>query len=164
MKDPLYERLCEISWRRKLTPQEQTQLSEWLAAHPEAQDDWESEAKLNQALASLANVPVATNFTARVLDAAKCEVAAAERRQRQERYHWRLGWLPKAALATVVLAAGLLSYHHVQETRHQEVLHSLATISQLPSVPSAEVLKDFDAIAAIGSAPLADEELLNVMQ
>jgi hypothetical protein len=31
-------------------------------------------------------------------------------------------------------------------------------------VPSPEVLKDFDVIAALSSTPPADEELLKVMQ
>src|SRR5690242_7846211 len=112
MKDPLYERLREISWQRKLIPEEEAQLSEWLSAHPEALGDWESEVSLNQALAGLANVPVASNFTTRVLEAAKREAAAAGREQRQASNGWWLRWLPKAAVAAVVLAAGLLSYHH----------------------------------------------------
>lgn len=166
MKDPLYERLREISWQRKLTPEEEAQLAEWLAAHPEEQVDWDSEIDLNRLLESLPNVPVANNFTARVLDAAKREAAATERPHSKSLSPraWWFGWLPKAALGAVVLAAGLVSYHHVQESHREEVARSLTAISQLPSVPSPEVLKDFDTIAALGSTPPADEELLKVMQ
>jgi hypothetical protein len=63
-----------------------------------------------------------------------------------------------------VVAAGLLSYHHLQETRREEVARSLTTLSRIPAVPGPDVLKDFDAIAALGSTPPADEELLKVMQ
>ena len=163
-KDPLYKHLREISWQRKLTAEEEMRLSECLAAHPEVHADWELETELNQVLGALPNVPVANNFTARVLDAASREAIADERTHRRSHSAWWSRWLPKAALAAVVLAAGLLSYHHVQETRREEVARSLNTISQLPSVPSPEVLKDFDTIAAMSSTPPADEELLKVMQ
>jgi anti-sigma factor RsiW len=165
-KDPLYERLREAGWRRKLTPDEQARLSELLATDSELQSDWESEAGLNKALAELAPAPVPNNFTARVLAEAKREAAIFERTRRpaMNQAAWWFRWLPKAAVAAVVLAAGVLSYHHVQETRREEVARSLSAISQIPVVPNPEVLKDFDAIVALGSNPPADEELLRVMQ
>jgi anti-sigma factor RsiW len=165
-KDPLYEQLREISWRRKLTPDEEARLAEWLAAHPDDQSEWESEINLNRALAGIAPAPVPSNFTARVLAAAKRDAAVSQRADRRALSSgtWWLRFLPKAAVGAVVLAAGLLSYHHVQETRREEVARSLSAISQIPSVPSPEVLKDFDVIAALGSNPPADEELLQVMQ
>ena len=165
-KDWQYERLREISWQRPLTPAEQAELSQWLESHPEARDDWEADRNLTGALANLPNVPVANNFTSRVLAAAQREAAATARGQGRapSPAQWWLRWLPKAAVAAVVLAAGLLSYHHVQESHREEVARSLTTISQLPAVPGPEVLKDFDAIAALGSTPPADEELLRVMQ
>jgi len=166
MKDSPYDRLREISWQRKLTPEEEAQLSEWLTAHAEDQEDWELELRLNRELAGLPNVPVSTNFTARVLSSAQLEAASTERVPvgKATQGAWWLRWLPKAAVAAVVLAAGLLSYHHILETRREEVAQSVATISQLPSVPNPEVLKDFDAIAALSSTPAADEELLKLMQ
>jgi len=165
-KDSVHEQLREISWRRQLTSEEEGRLAEWLAAHPQAQSEWESELALSRALAELAPAPVPSNFTARVVAAAKRETAVRERVRPAGpgQAAWWLGWLPKAALAAVVLAAGLLSYHHVQESKREEVAQSLSAISQLPAVPSPEVLKDFDAIAALGSNPPADEELLRVMQ
>jgi anti-sigma factor RsiW len=165
-KDPLYEQLREISWRRKLTPSEEFRLNAWLAAHPEAEAEWASEAALNEALAALPKVPVANNFTARVVAAAQSQAA------RQERSRFRLSWvnswwrrwLPQSALVAAVLGAGLLSYNHFVMSRREEVARSLATMSQVPSLPNPDVLKDFDTIATLSSAPLADEELLKVMQ
>ena len=46
-----------------------------LAAHPEAQADWEAEAGLNDALGRLPDVAVSSNFTARVLQAVEREIA-----------------------------------------------------------------------------------------
>ena len=40
--DPIYDQLRELSWRRKLTGAEEARLRAWLAAHPEAQADWEA--------------------------------------------------------------------------------------------------------------------------
>jgi hypothetical protein len=40
----------------------------------------------------------------------------------------------------------------------------VATVSSIPAVQSPDILKDFDAIAAMSSTPVADEELLKVMQ
>jgi hypothetical protein len=166
MKDPHYQKLCEISWQRKLTPDEQALLSEWLAAHPEDQADWESEALLNQSLASLPDVPVSNNFTARVVEAARLQAAMDERAAQPgaTRFARWLQWLPKAALAAAVLAAGLLAYTHTQAAKRAEWAESLSALSEGPSLPAPEVLKDFDAIAAMSSAPAADEELLKAMQ
>ena len=165
-KDRFFERLRETAWRRKLTPAEEQQLAEWLAEHPDAQNEWASEANLNEMLESLQDVPVSSNFTARVVQAAQSETRATVRRKfllPGLMAHW-MSWLPKAALASVLLAAGLASYLHMQAERRAEWAASLTTVAQLPPVPNPEVLKDFDAIAALSSTPPADEELLKVMQ
>src|SRR5690242_18260353 len=164
--DPLYQQMREKSWRRKLNPEEDARLSEWLATHPEAQPDWESEMALNDLLTRLPHVPVASNFTARVVAAAQREADANLDRKggRRVRAHWLWRWLPKAAVAAAVLTAGLLSYNHLQSVRRAEYAQSLATLSEVASLPSPEALNDFDAISALSSAPTADEELLKLMQ
>src|ERR1035441_8301460 len=101
--DPIYNRLRELSWRRKLTNAEEAQLRALLAAHPEAQADWDTEASLNAALGRLPDVPVTSNFTARVLQQVERE-AATELRQGEPKWQFwrRLRWLPKVAFATIV--------------------------------------------------------------
>jgi anti-sigma factor RsiW len=166
INDPLYEKLREIGWRRKLNADEEARLSEWLAAHPEAQGGWDSEAALNELLAVLPDVPVASNFTARLLAAARREASTNAPRMGRvgsPAGGW-LSWLPKAALGAVVLAAGLVSYNHIQSARRVECAQSLATVSQVGSLPGPDVLSDFDAIAALNSTPPADEDLLKLMQ
>src|SRR5947207_1198597 len=74
--DPRYHHLRELSWRRQLTGAEEAELRAWLAAQPEAQAGWEAEAELNEALGRLADAPVSTNFTTRVLQAVELEAAA----------------------------------------------------------------------------------------
>lgn len=163
INDPVYQKLREMSWRRKLEPQEEALLSEWLAAHPEIQPDWESETSLTELLTALPNVPVASNFTQRVLAATRREASANEPLSPRLRPWWTR-WLPKTALAAVVLLAGLISYSHIQSARRAEWAQSLATVSQVGSLPTPDVLNDFDVIAALSATPPADEELLKLMQ
>jgi len=163
-KDPLYEHFLEISWQRALTPAEQARLAEWLSEHPEMQAEWELETGLNVALEALPDVPIPSNFTARVLDEARRVQVSDGQIHVSPRAPWWSRWLPRTAVAAIVVAGGLLTYQHLQESRREEVAASLTTLSQIPAVPGPEVLKDFDTIAALGSTPPADEELLKVMQ
>src|ERR1035437_6364542 len=114
--DPIYNHLRELSWRRKLTAAEEAQLQAWLAAHPDAQLDWEAEAGLTATLAALPDAPVPSNFTARVLQAAERETAAEQRRSGWNWAGWlRRRWLPKVALTASVLCAGVVSCLVIQE-------------------------------------------------
>lgn len=161
--DPTYKRLLELSWQRKLTPAEQAELQQWLAAHPDAQRDWEVESDLSAALTSLPDAPVPSNFTARVLQAVQRDTATNARRPR--RLPWlRLGWLPKLAFAAVILGAGLLSYQHTLANYRKKLVDSVAAVSAVSSLPGPEILKDFDTIQALNPAPVPDEQLLAVLQ
>jgi hypothetical protein len=164
--DPTYDRLRELSWRRKLTAGEAAELRAWLAANPEALADWEAEAKLSEALGQLPDAPVPSNFTARVLQSVERESAAASRWQREKWRFWlRRRWLPRTAVAAVVLAAGLLSYEQAtRAARRAEYAKSVAAVSDVASLPSPEVLKDFDAIRVSNPSSVADEELLAAMK
>jgi hypothetical protein len=165
MNDPLYNHLLEASWRRKLTEAEQAQLRGLLAAHPESQADWGVEMELTSVLDQLPDAPVATNFTARVLQAVEQEAASPTRRFLPLRlWEWHPGWLPKAAFVALVLGASLFSYRQVLAARRAEMARSVATVCGVPSLPSAEILKDFDAIWAMDPSPPADEELLMLLR
>ncbi len=169
----VYQQLLERSWRRPLTPPEQAELRAWLEAHPECRAGWETEAALNQALRRLPEPPVSSNFTARVLQAARREAAAAAGQGRQSPARWLallrdrwlpVRWLPATALAAVLVAAGLFSYHRFNFNKHQAMAQSLAAVAEITSLPSPAILKDFDAILALDNAPQADEELLALFQ
>ena len=188
INDPIYNHLRELSWRRKLTASEEVELRAWLAAHPEAQSDWEAETGLNDTLGLLPEAVVSSNFTARVLAAVQRQEAAELRRSRGLRMAWWRRLASKAALAAIVLAAGIFSYHHFQAARirqeaqmqaeartrlearmqaearmRAEVVNGLVTISNVPSLPDPEALEDFDAIWLM--APLyADDKLLTLLK
>jgi anti-sigma factor RsiW len=161
--DPFYEKLREISWRRKLNSAEEHELREWLSTHPEAQESLDLETGLTEALRKMSDVPVASNFTARVLQAVEGEVKT-EARARDSRWNvWRKlpHWLPKVASAAVVVVAGLLVYQHTSvEVKRRAAVQSVAGVP----LPSPEILTNFDAIRIVSATPAPDEQLLALFQ
>jgi anti-sigma factor RsiW len=163
--DPLYDQLRQNSWRRKLTAAEQAELRSWLDAHPEAQADWEADSSLNAALGRLPDVAVSSNFTARVLQAAEREEARARRQQPVARFwHGCLRWLPRTAFAALVVGVAVVGYRHSQNGRREQMAASVATISHVASLPSPDILQDFDAIRAMPPTPAPDEQLLTLFE
>lgn len=162
--DPLYNRLRELSWQRKLTSAEEAQLRGWLAVHPEAQADWESDAGLSELLNRLPDAPLPTNFTARVVRIVEGDAAATSRWRGSLWTGW-LRWLPKAAVAVIVLGAGLLSYQQARlDYQRKDLAMSVEAVSEVASLPSPKILEDFDAIRALAPAPAADDELLALLK
>lgn len=166
MKDnPLSSRIRELVWRRKLSPAEAEELRARVAADPAAQEDWEAEVRLSEALDHLPDVPLPSNFMARVLQGVERPVGALPRpalagwRVPQ----WWVRWLPRTALAAVVLTASLVGVHSLWEhKRAQEYRQSVTAVSEVASMPSPEILQNFDAIRDLSVAP--DEELLQAFQ
>jgi anti-sigma factor RsiW len=165
MTDPIFNRLREVSWRRKLTAGEEAELRAWLAEHPEALPDWEREAALNEMLGRLPDAPVASNFTARVLQAVERDAAKArDGESAQPRYRPWMRWLPRGAFAGMVAGAGLLAFHHHEQSLLRgQLVQSVATISHVASLPSPEILTDFDAVRVLNTPP-ADEQLLTLLK
>ena len=176
MNDPFYHKLLEISWRRKLTKSEVAELRAWLADHPEARSNWEGEAGLNALLGELPEAPVASNFTARVLQAAERPsphskwiwYPAALRPFPRRLLFWRRHLPKAAAFATVVLCASLgwLTYHKAATTKQVKLAQkarSVATISEFSSMADPEILQNFEAIRQLDSKPAADKSLFAVL-
>jgi anti-sigma factor RsiW len=165
---PGLERLREASWRRKLTPEEEAQLQSLLAADPEAQADWRAEAALNETLEHLPSAPVPSNFTARVLQGVHRESRAVSRRRRPQGwalFHWRLRWLPRAAIVILMLGGGLVTYkQHDIRQRREAMAESVVSFSELRAVVTPEVLENFDAIQAMSQNPSADEDLIRLLK
>ena len=164
--DPRYNHLREQSWLRNLTRAEEAELRVWLSTHPDAQLDFEADAALTQSLEKLPDVPVSSNFTARVLRAVEREDAA---KAREPRAGWRAWlhvhrWLPRVAAACLVIGVGLASYgHHHHVKTVQRIGRSLESVSAVRAVPSPDILQDFEAVRAI-SRTGPDEELLAALQ
>lgn len=163
MNNSVYHRLREESWRRKLTAAEEAELRSWLEAHPDVAADWELESGLSTMLARLPDAPVPSNFIARVAQT----IEAEEGRPTTARPHWWNLFLPRIAFATLTLSAGLLAYrdYHERTVHHQrELIKGVETVSSVASLPSPEILKDFEAIRRLNTAPPPDDELLALLK
>lgn len=169
MNDPLYHRLRESHWRRKLIAGEEAELRAWLAAHPEMEADWASEAGLGEVLSCLPDAPVPTNFTARVLNAIERESEGSRRETSGWTWRWRR-LLPKAAVAAVVAvvaAIGLISYERHEATQRAVLARNVATVADVAdvaAVPNPDLMQDFEAVRRLGQTPPADEELLALLR
>lgn len=168
MKGNVHRDLIEASWRRRLTPEEQAHLRAYLLVHPEAQSEWEEEAALTACLRQLPDAPLASNFTAQVLEAARAEKRTAERGSDA------IGWwatlrrlLPRVAgAALTVLLVGVALHQHRTQQRAQLGRSLVEFSSVATALPAPEVLQDFDAIHTLRYVPAAasDEDLLLVLQ
>ena len=149
MDKSLFEELVEISWRRRLTPEEEIQLQSWLASHPADAHRWEAEAGLNQALERLKPVEPSSNFTSQVLRLVQLEQAQAQRKapgaaERIVRFFTlRSRGLAWAALAILVAGIG---YHQFRENAHHQIAQGVHAFSTVATVTEPDVLEDFDAV------------------
>ena len=158
MKQPEFENLLQTARERDLTDAELAKLERWLAANPDEQAEWEA---LDRLLVALPDAPVASNFTARVLDKVR---RAETARQALDQAWWRKLLAPQfrpiqiaaaAALAMVVVVVGYQSHLNRNRAEMAASLHAVATIAEM----APGLLSDFEAIEAIDQADPIDEEL-----
>ena len=177
--DPLNRPQPEALWRHPLSEADQKALAAWLEAHPEERAGWEAELRLSEALERLPNPPVASNFTAQVWHAVERDKALKRRKRHFSRGWWR-AWVPRVAVASVVMVACLTvvrnQYQKHEQRVHREQLEGLTMIADVPSLPAPEWLQDFEAIQALKTTPVAlrsdprktspaaDEQLLSLLQ
>lgn len=169
MNDAAFNQLLDTALRRKLTPEEEARLQAYVAQNPQARAIWEEEMALSQLLNGLPDAPLASNFTARVLQAVE-----RDSRQRHAPKHWRWFGLRRpaqqcaAACLAVVLAA--LVYWQYESVRRQKMALALHRLTpHLDSASTAlaltpdELWKNFDAINRLPQTE-TDEELLAVLK
>lgn len=162
--DSVNTRLRELNWQRPLTEAEQAELSAWFASHPEAKQEWEDDAALSRLLERLPNAPVASNFTARVMDAVGREQVQPARQPFLEwSWIWRV-FVPRLATAMLVMMAGVFAYHRHEVAQRKALAQSIVAVADVRSLPSPQFLQDFDAIRRLNPTPSADKELLALLQ
>lgn len=166
MKDnEAFEKFRQARWRRRLTPGEQAELKRLLDGAPELATEWQLEEGLSQAVEALPNVPVSSNFTARVMQG--IELAEKAHARHEQALSWRervRGWLPRLALGSAVILLGVFSYSQFQDQQSAFVVQNIPTVAEIVALPGAETLQDFDAIRALERAPMADEELIRLLE
>lgn len=149
---------------RKLTAAEQAELSAWLAGYADRQADWDAESRLSEILKRLPDVPVPSNFTARVLQAVEREATAAGKPQRSgAKWFFRL-LVPRMAVAAVIFGVALLTYQEHEAAKREQLVQGVQVVAGVSSLPSPEILQDFDTIRQMSSTPGADPELIALMK
>lgn len=164
-KDDTYTELLETLWRRELTEPEATKLRAWLTAHPEVAEEFSVDQRLTRALTKLKDKPVSPDFTVRVLEAVERDVHRSH-----PVWDWliewvrRPHWLPKAALAMLVLALCIFGMHQYRVAARARLAESVAVLANIEQLPSPEVLIDYDTIRRFSQLPPPDTELLALLK
>lgn len=160
MSESTFDHLIEISWRRKLTADEEIQLQAWLAGHPADAERWEAEAGLNSALERLEPVSISSNFARQVRQMAEAEAGRSARRKETSVFAAARAWFSRVprigvAWACVLLVAAGLGYRQYQESAHEtreQVARAVQSISTVAAVTVPDVLEDFEAIREFSEA------------
>jgi hypothetical protein len=114
--------------------------------------------ELRGLLSRLPDAPVASNFTARVMQAVSLEESRHARKWNFI-FNWRV-FLPRVTVAmAAILFAGLTLEHYEVGARRAQVAQSVALVAGAP-MPDVDALKNFDAIRRMSQPAHADEELL----
>jgi anti-sigma factor RsiW len=169
MKDPVENQFRELGWRQRLTDAERAALQKHLAAHPEARADWEAESQLNELLGQLPEAPaVASNFTARVMQAVEREATARTRARTGFGLGWvtlRV-WLARAAVACVIAGGSFVTIQQHQLAARRVTAQNVAKLAEAYSAAGPASTEDFAAICRLTSdAPAKpDTDLLTAMQ
>lgn len=165
MQNPEFDRLMDSLWRRPLTPDQEAQLRQHLASHPQARAQWDQELALTRALNRLPPAPISSNFTPRVMQAVQCPPARRPWQPRFDFASWLpSGWRPRLALGAAMLCLSLLTIHQYQDFQRKQMARDLASVSRLAALPPVDWLQNFDTINRLNRVKVADEDLLLVLQ
>ena len=169
MKDPAENQFRELSWRQRLTDAERTALQQFLTAHPEARADWEAESQLNNLLEKLPEAPpVASNFTAQVMQAVQRENTARTRDQNTGGWRSRpvRVWLARGAAACVVVGVSCFAIYQHQLGERRMMAQDVAALAEAYSAAGPVPAEDFDSIRRLGGEAPAkpDTDLLALMK
>ena len=147
--------LRESLWRRRPAAAER---AGW-RARPELA----AEARLTDALAKLPDAPVASNFTARVLDAIDREESLAAHSGGWQ-WNWR-SLIPRLAVAAALLVfTGVSIQRYETSSQRHEMARNVAMVASSKAVPSVEVLENFEVIHRMTQSAQADGQQLADLQ
>lgn len=154
MNSSEYTRLIEIASHRKLKRSEEEAVQQFLSEHPEEQGRWEEEQRLNQCLRALPDVPVSSNFSARVISEVAAQARPAGRRIMRPDWIWSGRWArPAMAFSLVVLVLAGAGLNIRRTNQVHERAESIAAMSRVAGLPPVDLLQDFEAIQRLSQAP-----------
>src|SRR6266481_3534362 len=134
MTDSEYMTLREAACRLPLTSDEKARLQSYFLVHAEAQQDWDQETAINQVILNLPDIPLSSNFTARVLQAIELDELREGQRPHPHAWLARLRlWLPRFAVAGLVIGLGGLGYQRYHLHTLSEKAGSVQFVSRIAS-------------------------------
>jgi hypothetical protein len=154
MRLPDANDLAEAIRLGELSAQQEVYVEQYLASHPDERPGLEEELALSRLLADIPNLPVPSNFTARVRQAVQAgqSSSASDRTRVWHRFVIRR-WMPQVATVGTAVTVAWLAYAQHQAAGRQELARNLAEISRLAGGTSVEVLENFDAIERLNQVP-----------
>jgi hypothetical protein len=157
-----YQKLKETGWHRPLSAAEEECLHQALASKPELQAHWDEEVALNRLLGRTPAPRVSSNFTARVMQAAR--TSPPKRVGWSERlapFQWlSRNWLPRVALGLAMVCCGVISFREYKAVHRARMVHEWASVGGVPM----EWLKNFDTINRLSKVSVADDDLLAALR
>jgi ferric-dicitrate binding protein FerR (iron transport regulator) len=152
MKDVREDDLFRLSMQPELSPEEESKLEAWLAAHPDARAAWEADRALGRVLQALPDTPVSSNFTARVMQ----QLDLAEAQERRKQGGWRLLW-PRLGWTTAALALAVFGAQQFRSSQRTQLVFDAALVSKdIARLPDA--FRDFDVVESLRQIPPASDD------
>jgi hypothetical protein len=152
---------------RRLSPKDEAQWQISLIKQPETLARFEEEVGLNRLLHEVKEIPISSNFTARVM-----QLVEQEQRKQSTPVFLRFwadyvafSWGRKLAFASVLLFLGFVSYQQYQLSARRELARSIVRVSNV--LPSADVIEGFGAMDGLRQVSLTRSEepdLLDALQ
>ncbi len=161
MNESEYMKLREAIWRRELTAEEETRLRSYFLVHPEAQLDYEEEKAVTALLVKLPDQGLSSNFTAQLLQRLDLETRETERAVPVIR--WRgLSWLPRFALASLVIGVSGVGYQRIHDGVLRERANSVLVVTKVAAnLPDVQMWQDFEAISKLNQlTPSSRDDIL----
>jgi hypothetical protein len=116
---------------------------------------------LNAALAKSPDAPLSSNFTARVMAAIERDEAAQHRSSARPQGHWWRVFIPRFAVATLVVVCVTLGYRHNTAVHRMELTDAAKQIVEGRALSDLAVIEDFETIRSLNPAEaIVDENLL----
>lgn len=131
------------------------------------EQEWDEDCMLDHLLQDLPKAPVSSNFTAQVV-----QLIDRERKSGRSSFvdRWFSFWpsvslFRKFAVSSLVLTIGIFGYYEYQTSVREELARSVVAVGNVASLPSLDMLKDFEAIRRLNLVPQeVDFELLAALQ
>ena len=166
MNESELQEIIEVAWRRPLTPEELADIQTWCSRHPERRAEIELDLQAARCLHGLRDVEVPSHFMSQVWRGIDRPESVSKRPKLAvvPGWSWRL-WLPRFAVATLVVSGGFAGWQRYQTTQRTQVAAGFQQVAQAASIPDPGMLQEIDTLRLLMETPgSVDVELLAALQ